>query len=136
MFGYPIPWRLVGAAALITAAFFAGWQVNGWRLGKQVAARDGTIALKQQIIDEWKTAVSARDTTISLLQGAVDSANTVVSKLENDNSKLKDQLTVARGTIEELQAAHDAGEGAQLGPLPAACDPAVREFALRLGALP
>lgn len=32
-----IPWRAIGAGALAAALFAAGWAVNGWRLGAQLA---------------------------------------------------------------------------------------------------
>jgi hypothetical protein len=129
-------WKLLGAAALLIVAFGAGWQANGWRLSGQVVDLQGKLTIKQQTIDEYITAVSARDVAIDLLHGQIDSVNTIVARLEQDNTSLRGAVRVAERRLAELQAAHDAQEVARLGPLPAGCEPAVREFALRLGAKP
>lgn len=42
---YRLPAALAGVALVLAAAFFAGWTVNGWRLGKaQAEARADTLA--------------------------------------------------------------------------------------------
>ncbi len=50
-----VPWKVVGAVALVLGGFGIAWQVQDWRYGKQQAEQGKRLALEQRLAASDKT---------------------------------------------------------------------------------
>ncbi|WP_157072076.1 hypothetical protein [Cupriavidus sp. HPC(L)] len=89
-----VPWRAVAAAVLVSAAFGAGWTVNGWRKDAEIAELNATraetdLSAARQALGEFKTAsadIRARADEYRGITTELDAAASAIRK-ELKNAK-------------------------------------------------
>jgi hypothetical protein len=89
--------RLGGVAVLAIALFFAGWTVNGWRLDKQIAAREN--ALLAQAVEAQKKAAAEIKRQADVNEEVVSAHEEAAGKLNSQITALKEKLKHARLTV-------------------------------------
>lgn len=97
-----VPWRAVAALALSAATFAAGWAVNGWRKGAEIA--------------EIRSAAAAAD---------LASANQALTELREAGATIRQKADELRGIQSTLATKLDAirKDMKNAKPLPADCRP-------------
>ena len=111
--------RLVIAAAILSLAFAAGWSVNGWRLGRQMAELRQENA--ERIAKGWETADKVnRDamekyaTDLASIRGRPPVVVRVCPGVPNLPG-------TASGTGSSAPGVADTGAGEDIGPTLSAC---------------
>ncbi|UQS13013.1 lysis system i-spanin subunit Rz [Pseudomonas sp. HS6] len=95
-----MPWKLVGAVALVLTAWASAWQVQDWRYGKQLAQQDRLhTETLNQLTQVAATAQQAeQDKRMALEQRLAASDKTHSEKMTNaqkDQALLRDRLATS-----------------------------------------
>jgi len=109
----------LGAPALVVAAFFGGWTVNGWRLDARGAdaAQAATVALQTSVRQREALALKlsqANDAALSELQGAQSETNKLRDCLRAGTCGLRVAAQCPEATA--ASAGLDIGAAAELTP--------------------
>jgi hypothetical protein len=134
-----VPWRLIGALALILAGAGSAWQLQDWRYGKQLAEQDRlhTETLNQLTMAATTAQQAEQDKRLVLEQRLSASDKTHSEKMTNaqkDQALLRDRLATSDLRLSVLLDAGStggcsvpaaAGAGGMVhGPARAELDPA------------
>ena len=109
-----VPWKVVGALALVLAGFGSAWQFQDWRYGKQLAeqARLSAETLNQLAVVGATAQQAEQDKRIALEQTLAASEKTYFEKMnnaQNDQARLRDRLATSDVRLSVLIAADSAG---------------------------
>lgn len=95
-----VPWRLIGALALVLAGFGSAWQFQDWRYGRQLAEQ---AKLHGEMLNQLATAgaeaqKAEQDKRLAIEQRLAASDKTHFEKMtnaQNDQARLRDRLATA-----------------------------------------
>ena len=134
-----VPWRVVGALALLLLGAASAWQFQGWRYGKQLAdqARSHTDTLNQLAMVGAAAQKDEQDKRLVLEQRLAASEQTHFEKMTNaekDQARLRDRLAtsdlrlsviLAKGSASGCSVPASPGAGGVVhGPIRAELDSA------------
>ncbi|WP_460091080.1 lysis system i-spanin subunit Rz [Pseudomonas sp. S2_E02] len=111
-----VPWKAVGAMALVLIGGAGAWQFQDWRYGKQLAEQARLHAeTLNQLTQAAATAQQAeQDKRMALEQRLATSEQTHYRKLsdaQRDQDRLRDRLATADVRLSVLVDAADAAKG-------------------------
>ncbi|KAE9642407.1 lysis protein [Pseudomonas sp. PB103] len=109
-----VPWRLIGALALVLIGAGSAWQFQGWRYDKQFAdqARLSAETLNKLAMVGAAAQQAEQDKRLALEQKLVASEKTHFEKManaQNDQARLRDRLATADVRLSVLLDADSAG---------------------------
>jgi hypothetical protein len=95
-----IPWRLVGALALVMLGTISAWTVQGWRYGAQLSeqSRLHTDTLNQLAMVGATAQKTEQDKRLALeqrLAASDQSHHETLTNAQNDQARLRDRLATA-----------------------------------------
>ncbi|QYY84048.1 lysis system i-spanin subunit Rz [Pseudomonas germanica] len=110
-----VPWRLLGALALVLAGFGSAWQFQDWRCGNQLAQQDKQHAeTLNQLTQAAATAQQAEQgKRLALEQRLAASEQTHFRKMtdaQRDQDRLRDRLATADVRLSVLLDATDVAK--------------------------
>ncbi|WP_435036839.1 lysis protein [Pseudomonas neuropathica] len=111
-----VPWRLLGALALVLAGFSSAWQFQDWRYGKQLAEQSKLhTETLNRLTQAAATAQKAeQDKRLALEQRLLASEQThyrAMSDAQRDQDRLRDRLATADVRLSVLIDAADVANG-------------------------
>ncbi|RBB96804.1 lysis protein [Pseudomonas sp. MWU12-2115] len=111
-----VPWKAVGALALVLIGAGCAWQFQDWRYGKQLAEQSQQHAeTLNQLTQAAATAQQAeQDKRLALEQRLADSEQTHFRKMtdvQRDQDRLRDRLATSDLRLSVLLDATDAAKG-------------------------
>ena len=126
-----IPWKLIGALALVLIGAGSAWQFQDWRYGKQLAEQSQQHAetLNQLTQAEATAQQAEQDKRLALEQRLAASEQTHFRKMtdaQRDQDRLRDRLATADLRLSVLI---DAGDAAQGCGVPATAGPGGVDYA-------
>jgi hypothetical protein len=109
-----VPWRAIGAAALVLLGAGSAWQFQNWRYGGQLAeqARLHTETLNQLAVASATAQQAEQDKRLALEQRLAASDKTHTEKMTNaqkDQALLRDRLATSDLRLSVLLDAGSAG---------------------------
>lgn len=109
-----VPWKVVGALALVLAGFGIAWQFQDWRYGQQLSeqARLSVETLNQLTMVGATAQQVEQDKRLALEQKLATSEQTHFEKMTNaqkDQARLRDRLATADVRLSVLLDADSAG---------------------------
>ena len=105
--------RLVIGAAILSLAFGAGWSVNGWRMGRQIA---------QIRLDAAQTQLSGYKAAMSALEAQRVRSAEIVAQATAEADRLRKALAGQRAKYD--QAVKEEPECSEQASQPLRCPPA------------
>ncbi|WP_095047611.1 lysis system i-spanin subunit Rz [Pseudomonas sp. Irchel s3h9] len=110
-----VPWRLLGALALVLAGFGSAWQFQDWRYGRQLAEQEKLHSeTLNQLTRAAATAQQAeQDKRLALEQRLSASEQTHFRKMSDaqlDQDRLRDRLATADLRLSVLLDATDVAK--------------------------
>ena len=120
-----VPWKLIGALALVLIGAGSAWQFQDWRFGKQLAeqARLHADTLNQMTQASATAQQAEQDKRLALEQRLAASEQTHFEKMtdaQKNQDRLRDRLATSDLRLSVLLDATDAAKG---GGVPAATGP-------------
>ncbi|WP_282352969.1 lysis system i-spanin subunit Rz [Pseudomonas sp. PS01303] len=114
-----VPWRAVGALALVLVSAGSTWQLQHWRYGNQLAeqARLHAETLNQLTLAAAAAQQAEQDKRFALEQRLATSEQTHFRKLsdaQRDQDRLRDRLATADLRLSVLLDATDVAKGCNL----------------------
>lgn len=115
--------RALAALAVASAGFLAGWGINGWRLGAEVATVKATAAQAQAkavgaALDQLKAATADRDAKAVAL-AAIDAAGSeTLRRFQRENESLRGAVA-AGSRVVRVRGAECPAATADLSGTPA-----------------
>ncbi|MFJ2324919.1 lysis system i-spanin subunit Rz [Pseudomonas sp. NPDC087690] len=111
-----VPWKAVGAMALVLIGAGSAWQFQDWRYGEQLAeqARLHAETLNQLTQAAATVQQSEQDKRLALEQRLAASEQTHFEKMtnaQNDQARLRDRLATADVRLSVLLDAADVAKG-------------------------
>lgn len=105
LMGNPL-YLLIAAAVIAAAGFGSGWQINGWRLGAELATAQGekkalTLSNDTYAAANKQCAVNVADVKAAV-KGIVDSANDVNNKALAAMNRVAGQADAHQRAAEEV----------------------------------
>jgi len=98
-------WNIIAGLALVIVSFLAGWQVNGWRMGKQKAEVQ-VSALKDDVTDATNAFNKTKqnlNTVVTMSAAAAKSTQDIIDmqgKLRDENRKNMEQINARTGELQ------------------------------------
>ncbi|WP_311887056.1 MULTISPECIES: lysis system i-spanin subunit Rz [unclassified Pseudomonas] len=114
-----VPWKAVGALALVLAGFGSAWQFQDWRYGQQLAeqARLSAETLNQLTIAAATAQQVEQDKRLALEQKLSASEKTHFEKMtdaQRDQDRLRDRLATSDLRLSVLLDATDVAKGCDM----------------------
>jgi hypothetical protein len=114
-----VPWKTVGALALVLVGAGSAWQFQDWRCGRQLAEQE---KLHSETLNQLTLAAAAaqqaeQDKRLALEQSLATSEQAHYRKMadaQHDQDRLRDRLATADVRLSVLLDATDVAEGCNL----------------------
>jgi hypothetical protein len=111
-----VPWKAVGALALVLAGFGSAWQFQDWRYGQQLAeqARLSAETLNQLTIAAATAQQAEQDKRLALEQKLSASEKTHFEKMtdaQKNQDRLRDRLATSDMRLSVLLDSTDVAKG-------------------------
>lgn len=95
--------------ALLVAAFFAGWTVQSWRYGEQIAtmqkeAAEATTKAVKAAMDKTQADQKRKDEAINEANKRAEKNAALARALDGDVDRVRDELAQARSDLSKASA--------------------------------
>lgn len=118
-------WRLVAALGAITAAFLAGWYVNGWR--KDAALQSALEAANTELVEAIQKGRRDREEAVEAERIRALTLNRQLAAERERNAALREDIANARLSVPESRTPAEVDEmGTYSCPAPLGSDDFIR----------
>src|SRR5471032_957245 len=112
----PLPWKLIGALALVLAIAASTWQIQGWRYGKQLAEQAGLhqgdlTAISNAAAAQVRADQAKRLALEQHLSASDQTHHKELTDAQTNQARLRDRLATSDLRLSVLLDAADSAGG-------------------------